>query len=136
MWRRGPKALGLDRVDHRPHAGVEGGGSGDAVRGAVATLGRMLGGATLGRVDDPAREQGVAGAGEVGFRRQRLEGGKQRRVEMRLGEIEIQARFLEARARDAIGLGREQIGERSRLRRFHRRPCLAHPLRLLAAAPI
>ena len=56
---------GLDRIDQRAHALVACGGEVDVLGRAAAALGDVSGGAALARVDDFAREQRVARAGET-----------------------------------------------------------------------
>ena len=114
MWRTGPNASGLDRVDQRAHPRVEAGGAGDALGRPLPALGAMLGGAALGRVDDLAGEHRVAPRGEAGLAGEREEALEQGAAQMGPGEIEADAAFLDDQAREPVGLGREQVVERRR----------------------
>ncbi len=117
-----PERLRLDRVDQRAHPGAQARGPGDALRGALAALGAVLGGAALGRVDDGSGEQSIAGGGEVARLGERLEAGEEVGVEMGLGEVEMEAGKVEGEARKPVRLGGEEVGEGSRFGRLDRLP--------------
>jgi hypothetical protein len=114
--------LGLDRVDEGAHAGVEAAGAGDALGRPLPALGAMLGGAPFGRVDDLAGKERVAVRGEAGGVGEGDQGVERLPVKMGLGEIEADAGFLDDEARQAIGLGGEEIGEGRGRQAFEGRP--------------
>ena len=129
-----PQRLGLDRVDQGAHPLVQRARPGDALRRALAALGRMLGGAAFGRVDLGAGIKRLAPRGEAGRLGEREERGQVGGRQMRLGEIEADARFLDHQPLQPVRLGREQLGERRRLHSLNGRPgpieCLVHAPRL------
>ena len=95
------------------------GGFSGRVPAGLPALGDMAGGPPLGRVDDLAGEQGVAARGKAGLfgeREERLDAGA---AQMGLGEIEADAALLDRKARQPVGLGREQFSERRRGRLLH-----------------
>ena len=124
MWRIGPNASASIASTRARIRAWKAGRSGDALRRALAALGAVLGGAALGRVDDRAGEQRVAGGGEAAGRGQRFEGGEQGRVEMGLGEVEMEAGQVEREAREAVGLGGEEVGQGATLDRLDGGPGL------------
>ena len=114
-----PEHIGVDRIDQRPHPGVECARQRHALLIAYATLGSMFGRAPLGDIDGLSREQ--SGACLVQPRRigQRAECAKQLLVEVGLGPVEADTRHTPHQPLDPrLTLRLDQIADGGRGAQF------------------
>jgi hypothetical protein len=104
-----PERTGFNRVDHRADALAPCDRKRHVVRRSVSALGDMSCRPALARIDDFAREQGIARSDKARFLGARLERVDCIPVEMGLRPVEEDARSLESQARQTIRFGREQL---------------------------
>jgi hypothetical protein len=93
---------------------VEQPGGGDRVRAPLPALGGVRRGPALASVHRLAQEERLALPCKVHRLRKGREVRKQFDVKMRLGPVEAQSRDLQHHARQAVGLGAEEVGQCAR----------------------